>query len=100
MPSGSARPVRGPRPHDVICQTRMRNARGANATAPPCITVGLPHPIPDALGRGFELPSELLGRPPFPHQLGDTLPESAEYGVCGVMIGVCPGNRVQYTASE
>src|SRR5215470_19083815 len=29
------RPVREPRPHDVICQTRTRNARGANAAAPP-----------------------------------------------------------------
>ena len=35
MPSGSARPVRGPRPHDVICQTQTPAAPGAPATAPP-----------------------------------------------------------------
>ena len=32
-PSGSGCPPRSPRPHDVICHTRTRTARGAAATA-------------------------------------------------------------------
>src|SRR5207247_7086710 len=43
--------------------------------AVPLITVGLAHPVPDALGRRLELPSELLGRPSFANQLDDALPE-------------------------
>jgi hypothetical protein len=32
MPSGSARPIRGPRPPDVICQTGTLADPGADAT--------------------------------------------------------------------
>src|SRR5207253_3240594 len=43
--------------------------------APSSITVGLPNPIPDRLGRGFELAPQFFGRPSLPHQFDDALSE-------------------------
>src|SRR6266498_5060069 len=45
------------------------------AQAPPVVPVGLPDPVPNGLGRGFELPRQLLRRPPLVDQLNDPLPE-------------------------
>ena len=50
MPSGSARPVRGPRPHDVICQSQTLAALGARCHSKPqgyvrCARAVVPHMI-------------------------------------------------------
>ena len=37
--------------------------------------VGLPHPVANGVGRGLELPRQLLGRPPSPHQLDQSAPK-------------------------
>src|SRR6266545_827467 len=36
---------------------------------------GLLHPVPDRLGRGLELPAQLLRRPSLPHQLNEPRPK-------------------------
>jgi len=52
---------------DVRSRTRSlgRDLLGCRQAvlAVPLVTVGLAHPVPDALGRRLELSSELLGRP-------------------------------------
>jgi hypothetical protein len=40
---------------------------GQPALAPPVVTVGPAHPVPDALGRRLKLARQLFGRTPLPH---------------------------------
>src|SRR4029450_408997 len=66
------------------------------------VTGGLHYPVPDGIGRGLELPCQLLGRLPAAHQLYEPVPELGR--VCTTCLGHgdllpssedrCPPNRV------
>src|SRR4051812_20849621 len=49
--------------------------RGQTILSPPFVEVRLLDPVPDRLGRWFELPRQFLRRPPPPNHLHDLLPE-------------------------
>src|SRR4029434_5561048 len=66
------------------------------------VTGGLHYPVRDGIGRGLELPCQLLGRLPAAHQLYEPVPELGR--VCTTCLGHgdllassedrCPPNRV------
>src|SRR4029450_9791771 len=72
------------------------------------VTGGLHYPVPDGIGRGLELPCQLLGRLPAAHQLYEPVPELGR--VCTTCLGHgdllassedrCPPNRGNSTVDH
>src|SRR6266481_3381401 len=69
MASGSGRPVREPHPRDISCQTRTRNAAGADATVPCTFAYGQ-NPFDGAL-RPTMRAAKYSMRPSEPSNAGD-----------------------------
>ena len=89
--TGSRRSPAQTRPRLLLGSSRssrscadFRAAAGAAPPAPrvvrpsrrsPASRVGLPHPVPDRLGRRLELARQVLGRPALANELHDAVPE-------------------------
>ena len=82
-PAGPAAPdraaLRAADPERAILATQAAHLvlllRRQPVLVPPSITVGLPNPIPDRLGRRFELAPQFFGGTSLPHQFDDALAE-------------------------